>query len=165
LFGDVRCGRLRGLLKLVAVLVGGQLGVLPEQARKEVGVVVPHVVTDGLDAFAGGRKQPFGGLYAQALQVMQGFVACRQLEAPHKITNAHAVLASHVLEAELVGKVFFELVLDLQNDHVLMQLLPAKPDAAGGVVALHFIQDVACDGLGNIGATEAFDQVNVKVAG
>ncbi|MNC34236.1 hypothetical protein D3C75_826610 [compost metagenome] len=60
---------------------------------------------------------------------------------------------------------FFEPVLDLQDDQVLVQLLPAKAHAPGGVVALHFVEDVAGHGAGHVGATEAFDQVDVQVAG
>ena len=37
-------------------------------------------------------------------------------------------LPGDVFKAEFVGKVLFKPMLDLQDDHVLMQLLPAKPD-------------------------------------
>ncbi len=155
----------RLLLELLAVLVGRKFGVLAEQPGKEAGVVVADFVADGLDALARSREQALGGFDAQPLQVMQGFVAGGGLEAAHEVANAHAVLAGHVFEAELVGEVFFEPVLDLQDDHILMQFLAAKADASRGVTALHFIEDVPGYGLGDVGPAEALDQVDVQVAG
>ncbi|MNY23049.1 hypothetical protein D3C86_1566970 [compost metagenome] len=57
---------------------------------------------------------------------MQWLVTGGGLEAAHEVADAHAVFAGDVFEAELVGEVFFEPVLDLQDDHVLVQLLPAE---------------------------------------
>ncbi|MNC82637.1 hypothetical protein D3C75_1362230 [compost metagenome] len=59
----------------------------------------------------------------------------------------------------------FEPVLDLQDDHILMQLLSAEANAAGGIAALHFIQDVTGHGLGHVGAAETLDQIDIEVAG
>jgi len=56
-------------------------------------------------------------------------------------------------------------MLDLQDDHVLVQLLAAKADAPRGVIALYFVKDVAGYGLGDIGAAKTLDHVNVEVAG
>ena len=75
------------------------------------------------------------------------------------------MIAGHVFEAKLIRQMVFEPVLDLQDDHVLMQFLPAKTDTSGGVVTLNLVQDVTGHGLGNIGAAEALDQINVQVAG
>ena len=60
---------------------------------------------------------------------LQRLVAGGCLEAAHEVADAHAVFPRDVFEAELVGKVLFEPVLDLQDDHVLVQLLPTKTDA------------------------------------
>ncbi|RMV63912.1 HTH-type transcriptional regulator glxA [Pseudomonas syringae pv. pisi] len=138
---------------------------LAEQSGKEAGVVVAHFVADGLDALARPRQQSLCRFDPQPLQVMQRLVACGGLKAAHEIANAHAVLTGHVFKAELVGKVLFQPVLDLQNDHVLMKLLTAKTDSPRRVGATHFIEDVAGDGLGDIGAAEALDQINVQIAG
>ncbi|MNJ55748.1 hypothetical protein D3C77_512660 [compost metagenome] len=75
------------------------------------------------------------------------------------------MVAGHVLEAELVGEMLFEPVLDLQDDQVLVQFLPAKAHAPRGVVALHFVEDVAGHRLRHVGAAESLDQVDVQVAG
>jgi hypothetical protein len=96
---------------------------------------------------------------------VQRLVAGGGLEAAHEVADAHAVVAGHVLEAELVGEVLFEPVLDLQDDHVLVQLLPAKADAPGRVAALHFVENVAGHGTGHVGAAETLDQVDIQVAG
>ena len=138
---------------------------LAKQPREEACVVIAHVIADGLDAFAGGREQALGGFYAQALQVVQGFVAGGQLKPAHKVADAHAVIARDVFEAELVGEVLFEPMLDLQDDHVLVQLLATKADTPRGVVALHLVKDVAGHGLGDIGAAKTLDHVDVKIAG
>ncbi|CNL83629.1 Uncharacterised protein [Mycobacterium tuberculosis] len=61
---------------------------------------------------------------------MQRLVTGGGLEATHEVADAHAVFAGDVFEAELVGEVFFKPVLDLQDDHVLVQLLPAKPNTS-----------------------------------
>ncbi|MNJ52536.1 hypothetical protein D3C77_478770 [compost metagenome] len=74
------------------------------------------------------------------------------------------MVARYILEAELVGKMFFEPLLDLQDVQVLMQLLPAKTHASRGVAALHFIEGVAGHRLGDVGAAEAFDQVDIQIA-
>jgi len=153
------------LHELLPILVRRQLGVLTEKPRKETGIVIANFVADGLDALARARQQPLGGLDPQPLQVVQRLVTCRALEAAHEVADAHAVVAGHILEAELVGEVFLQPMLDLQNDQVLMQLLPAKAHAPRGVVALHFVEDVAGRGAGHIGAAEALDQVDVQVAG
>ena len=81
-----------------------------------------------LRAYSAG-SQPAGAVHPQALQVMQGFVPRCDLEAAHEVADAHAVFTGHVFETKLVGKVLFEPVLDLQNNHVLMQLLPAEANA------------------------------------
>ncbi|MNF68680.1 hypothetical protein D3C84_505430 [compost metagenome] len=138
---------------------------LAEQAGEEAGVVVTDFVTDGLDALARGAEQALGRFDAQPLQVVQGFVAGGALEAAHEIADAHAVFAGHVLEAELVGEVLLQPLLDLQDGQVVVQLLPAEADAPGGVVALHFVEDVAGHALGHAGAAVTLDQVDVEVAG
>ncbi len=75
------------------------------------------------------------------------------------------MLAGDVFKAKFVGKVLFKPMLDLQNHHVLMQFLPAKTDSPRRIRAAHFVENVAGDGLGDVGATEALDQVDVEVAG
>ena len=96
---------------------------------------------------------------------MQRLVAGGGLEAAHEVADAHAVLPGHVLEAELVGEMLFEPVLDLQDDHILVQLLPAETDPSRRIVALHFVKNIAGHGLGDVGAAEAFDQIDIEVAG
>ena len=75
------------------------------------------------------------------------------------------MVASHILEAELVGEMLLQPVLDLQDDQVLVQLLAAEAHAPWRVVALHFVEDVAGHGTRHIGAAETLDQVDVQVAG
>ncbi|MNH18786.1 hypothetical protein D3C79_785030 [compost metagenome] len=96
---------------------------------------------------------------------MQRLVTGGALEAAHEVADAHAVVARYIFEAELVGKVFFKPLLDLQDDQVLVQLLAAKSHTPRGVVALHLVEDVAGHRLGDIGAAETLDQVDVQVAG
>lgn len=95
---------------------------------------------------------------------MQRLIAGGGLEAPHEVADAHAVLPGDVFEAEFVGKMLFEPMLDLQDDHVLVQLLPTKADTPRRVAALHFVENVTGHGLGDVGAAEAFDQVDIQVA-
>ncbi|MNR54255.1 hypothetical protein D3C85_1744100 [compost metagenome] len=71
----------------------------------------------------------------------------------------------NVLEAEFIGEVLFQPLLDLQDDHVLVQFLPAEADPPWRIAALHLIQDIPRNGLGDVGATEAFDEIDVEVAG
>ena len=70
-----------------------------------------------------------------------------------------------VFEAELVGEMFFEPMLDLQDDHVLVQLLPTEPDTPRRIAALHLVKDVAGHGLRHVRAAEAFDQIDVEITG
>ncbi|MNF63805.1 hypothetical protein D3C84_455170 [compost metagenome] len=75
------------------------------------------------------------------------------------------MLTRHILEAELVGEVLFQPLLDLQDSHVVVQLLAAEADAARSVAALYLVEDVAGYRLGDTGAAETLDQVDVEVAG
>src|SRR3546814_4114964 len=93
---------------------------------------------------------------------MQWFVPRGGLEAAHEVADAHAVLPGDVLKAKLVGEVFFEPVLDLQDDHILVQFLTAEADSSRRVAALHFIQNVSCHSLGHVGAAEASDEVDIE---
>ncbi len=142
------------LLKLLSILVRRQLRVLAEQSGEEARVVVTNFIADGLDALATAGQQALGRLDAQSLQVMQRFVAGSGLETTHEVADAHAVFAGHVFEAELVGEVFFEPMLDLQDDHVLVQLLPAETDPPRRIAALHFVKNVAGHSLGHVGAAK-----------
>ena len=119
------------LHELLPVLIRGQFGVLTEQPGEEAGVVVTHFIADGLDALARTRQEPLGRLDTQTLEVMQGLVAGGALETAHEVADAHAVVARYVLEAELVGEVLLQPVLDLQDDQVPVQLLSAKAHASG----------------------------------
>lgn len=110
------------------------------------------------------RTAILGGFDTQPLQVMQRFVARRGLEAAHEVADAHAVFARDVFKAEFVGEVLFEPMLDLQDDHVLVQLLPAKSHAPRCVAALDFVQDVSRNGLRHVGAAESLDQVDIEIA-
>ncbi|MOA13994.1 hypothetical protein D3C78_1340690 [compost metagenome] len=138
---------------------------LAEQPGEEARIVIADFIADGLDALAAAGEQALGGFDPQPLQVMQRFVTGGGLEAAHEIADAHAMFPGNILEAEFIGEVLFEPLLDLQDDHVLVQFLPAEADPPWRIAALHFIQDIPRHGLGDVGATEAFNEVNVEIAG
>lgn len=96
---------------------------------------------------------------------MQRLVARSGLEAPHEVADAHTVFSCNVLKAELFGKMLFEPLLDLQDNHILMQFLPTEPHPSWHIVALHFVKNIAGDCLSNVGSAKTLDQINVQVAG
>src|SRR5690606_40444287 len=71
---------------------------MTKQSGEETGIVVTHLVADGLDALARGNQQVLRGFDAQALQVVQRLVPGGGLEAAHEVANAHAVVAGDVLQ-------------------------------------------------------------------
>ncbi|MCY1401760.1 hypothetical protein D9M71_168830 [compost metagenome] len=74
------------------------------------------------------------------------------------------MFAGNVLETEFVGEMRFQPLLDLQDYQVLVQFLPTEANAPRGVVALHFVERVTGHGLGDVGAAEALDQVDIQIA-